>query len=123
MVIIFNYIYTVKICLTSINLKIMIARIWHGVVPESKADAYYNYMDETGFADYKKTPGFIDLKILRETRDGHSHYLILTFWESYDAIKKFAGENYTKAQYYPEDKEFLLEFEEFVRHYEVVTTN
>lgn len=97
----------------------MIARIWHGIVPEAKADAYYVYMDKTGFTNYRKTPGFIDLKVLRNTHDGLTHYLILTFWESFEAIERFTGKDYTKAQYYPEDKEFLIEFEEFVNHYEV----
>lgn len=97
----------------------MIARIWHGIVPEAKADAYFDYMDGTGFTNYKKTPGFIDLKVLRSNKEGLTHYLILTFWESYEAIRKFAGDDYTKAQYYPEDKEFLIEFEELVNHYEV----
>lgn len=37
-----------------------------------------------------------------------------------EAIKKFAGEDYEKARYYPEDKDYLLEFEEKVAHYEVM---
>lgn len=47
-------------------------------------------------------------------------FLILTFWESIESIKKFAGEDFEKARYYLEDKNYLLEFEEKVVHYEVV---
>ena len=48
------------------------------------------------------------------------HFITLTFWESYEAIKSFAGEELNAAKYYPEDKDFLLEFEPTVLHYEVV---
>ncbi len=44
-------------------------------------------------------------------------FLVLSYWESIDAIKKFAGEDYEKAKYYDEDKDFLLEFEPNVQHY------
>jgi len=101
----------------------MIARMWHGIVPEQKADPYHEYMDQTGFADYYKTPGFIDLKVLRNTQDGLTHYHILTFWEDYEAIRRFAGDDYTKAQYYPMDKEYLIELEELVSHYEVMNAS
>jgi hypothetical protein len=47
-------------------------------------------------------------------------FLLLTLWESVAAIKRFAGEEYEKARYYPEDKDFLIEMEPFVMHYEVV---
>jgi hypothetical protein len=41
-------------------------------------------------------------------------------WESFDAIRRFAGEDYEKAHYYPEDRDFLLELEPFVEHYDVL---
>jgi hypothetical protein len=37
-----------------------------------------------------------------------------------ESIKEFAGEDVEKAKYYPEDRDFLLEFESTVVHYEVV---
>jgi len=42
-------------------------------------------------------------------------------WESIAAIKQFAGDDYEKARYYPEDKDFLLELEPAVSHYEILT--
>ena len=41
-------------------------------------------------------------------------------WDSFEAIRRFAGEDYEKAHYYPEDREFLIELEPFVDHYEVL---
>jgi len=47
-------------------------------------------------------------------------FITLTFWKDRDSIKAFAGEDVEVAKYYPEDKDFLLEFEPKVVHYEVV---
>jgi heme-degrading monooxygenase HmoA len=98
----------------------MIARSWHGRVPESKADEYYAYLLRTGLADYASTPGNRGVRVLRRTSNGVTEYLLTTLWDSIDAIKAFAGEDYERARYYGEDDAFLLEREEFVTHYEVL---
>ncbi len=49
-----------------------------------------------------------------------THFITLTLWENWEAIKKFAGEDVSVAKYYEEDKDFLIEFEPTVVHYEVV---
>jgi heme-degrading monooxygenase HmoA len=98
----------------------MIARSWHGRVPESKGDAYYEYLLRTGIADYSSTPGNRGVRVIRRTSNGITEYLLTTMWDSLDAIKSFAGEDYERARYYPEDDDFLLEREEFVLHYEVL---
>jgi hypothetical protein len=46
--------------------------------------------------------------------------MTLTFWESLSAIRAFAGQDISVAKYYPQDREYLLEFEPAVLHYEVV---
>jgi hypothetical protein len=48
-----------------------------------------------------------------------AHFLTLTHWDSLKAIKAFAGEDISKAKYYPQDRDFLLEFEPTVEHYEL----
>lgn len=98
----------------------MIARIWHGVTPKSKADEYVEFLYKTGVKDYQATEGNLGTYVLRRIEGGQAHFLTLTFWDSVESIKKFAGEEYEKARYYPEDKDFLLEFEEKVTHYEVM---
>jgi heme-degrading monooxygenase HmoA len=80
----------------------MIVRMWHGRVPTSKAETYAKFTN-------------------LERREGDiTHFITLTFWEDLESIKGFAGEDVEAAKYYPEDKEFLLEFEPTVVHYEVV---
>ncbi|MDQ3744971.1 MAG: hypothetical protein M3444_11360 [Acidobacteriota bacterium] len=48
------------------------------------------------------------------------HFLLLTFWDSIEAIKRFAGEDAERARYYPADEEYLLEKEARATHYEVL---
>ena len=98
----------------------MIARTWHGRVPTSKADEYYQYLLRTGLADYTATPGNRGLQVLRRTDGEVTHYLLVTFWESLEAIKRFAGDDYQRARYYPEDDAYLLEREPLVTHYQVL---
>ncbi len=100
----------------------MLARLWHGITLTSKADEYFDYLNKTGVADYQATEGNLGVQILRRVEAEQTHFLILTFWESVDAIKKFAGEDYERARYYSEDQNFLLEFEENVIHYEVMSS-
>ena len=98
----------------------MIARLWHGITPRSKADEYLAYLNKTGLADYQATEGNLGVQLLRRIEGEQAHFLIITMWESLEAIKRFAGEDVEKARYYPEDQDILLEFEEKVIHYEVM---
>ncbi len=96
----------------------MIARIWHGMVPREKAEEYVDYVRRTGLTDYQQTTGNMGAYILHRHEDDKAHILTISFWDSIESIKRFAGEDYEKARYYPEDAEYLLEFEEKVVHYE-----
>lgn len=98
----------------------MIARIWHGIVPQEKAGSYYTYLKNTGLNDYRSMQGNMGLQVLRKDEDQQTHYVLITFWDSYESIRRFAGEKYERARYYPEDKAYLLELEPFVNHYELL---
>jgi heme-degrading monooxygenase HmoA len=98
----------------------MIVRMWHGGVPTGKALAYRRFLNERAIPDYRSIAGNISVHIL-ERQDGEiTHFITLTFWQGMESIKEFAGEEVTRAKYYPEDGDFLLEFEPEVVHYEVV---
>jgi heme-degrading monooxygenase HmoA len=99
----------------------MIARMWRGVVRREDADEYSEYIERTGIAEYKRTPGNQGVYFLRRDFDGDkSEFRTFTLWESLDAVKAFAGEDYEKAKYYPEDERYLLEQDPHVLHFEVV---
>ena len=99
----------------------MIARTWHGVTPAARADAYDAYLTRTGVRDCRATPGNLGVYVLRRIEGEQAHFLFISLWESYDAIRAFAGRDYQRAVYYPEDREYLLELEPQVTHYEVRT--
>jgi heme-degrading monooxygenase HmoA len=96
----------------------IITRIWHGVTKAEDSDEYLEYVIKTGIADYKNTEGNLGVEILRRIDGDKCHFWTVTKWDSYDSIKKFAGDNYEKARYYPEDEKYLLEFEPDVIHCE-----
>lgn len=98
----------------------MIARTWEGRVPAEKADAYHEYLLETGVEEYKSIPGNRGVHVLRRVEGDEAHFLLVTFWDSWDDIMAFAGEAVEKAKYYDEDEKFLLELVPTVTHYDVL---
>ena len=98
----------------------MIVRRWHGRVPTSKAQAYRSFLNERAIPDYQSVVGNISVHILERQEGEVTHFITMTFWENLAVIKGFAGHDPVVAKYYPEDRDFLLEFEPGVVHYEVV---
>lgn len=98
----------------------MISRTWHGRVPAAKADAYFQFLLRTGVPDYKSTPGNLGVFVHRRVEGDEAHFFLTTYWDSVESIKKFAGEQYHRARYYPEDDDYLLEKEPGVAHAEVL---
>ena len=100
----------------------MIMRAWHGVTPAAKADEYLDLMLGVAVPDYKAIPGNRGVYVLRRIEGADAHFLLLTLWDSADAIRQFAGEDIDKAKYYDFDKDYLLDLEPTVTHYEVFAT-
>ena len=69
-------------------------------------------------ADYKSVPGNLSVEVWRRIEGDVCHFWTVTKWDSFESIKKFAGDEVEKAKYYPEDKDYLLEFEPTVDHRE-----
>lgn len=97
----------------------MIARIWRGITLKEKADDYLAYLHETGLRDYAKTPGNCGVTTLRRDQGEHCEIMLISLWDSMDAVRAFAGENPDRSVYYPEDDQYLLQMEPLVRHYDV----
>jgi heme-degrading monooxygenase HmoA len=98
----------------------MIARTWHGVTAAAQADEYLAYLNRTGVPDLQGTEGNQGVFVLRRIEGDQAHFLLISLWESYDVIRRFAGEDPERARYYPQDPDFLLELEPTVTHYEVL---
>jgi heme-degrading monooxygenase HmoA len=101
----------------------MIARIWHGKTSAEKFDTYTDFLKQVAIPDYQKTEGFMGLTFLRQIQNNEGHFNLITFWENLEVIKNFAGQDFEKAKYYPEDESFLLEFEEKVKYHEVFASS
>jgi heme-degrading monooxygenase HmoA len=97
----------------------MVGRIWRGAVRPGDADEYAQYIVNTGVAGYRQTAGNLGVTMLRRELDDRVEFLILTLWESLEAVKAFAGEDYEKAVYYPEDDRYLIERDERTSHWQV----
>lgn len=100
----------------------MIARIWHGWTRGDNADAYENLLKEeifAGIAD-KEIPGYKGIRLLRRTVDGEEDEFVTIMWfDSWQAVKQFAGEDYEQAVVPPKARALLSKFDQRSQHYEV----
>ena len=99
----------------------MIARIWKGAVRQQDGDAYARYMRDTGLAEYAGTPGNRGAWMLRRDLDDRTEFVMFTLWDSLEAVRSFAGDDYETAVFYPEDDRFLVERDLTATHYQVDT--
>jgi heme-degrading monooxygenase HmoA len=97
----------------------MIARLWHGRTPRDKADSYVEYLKKTGVCDQTSIEGNRGEYVFHRIEGDIAHFIVLSLWDSWDAVRRFAGQDPEKAVYYPEDGEYLLEMPPDIEHYEV----
>jgi len=98
----------------------VVVRTWRGATRAADADAYAEYIDTTGIAALAGTPGNEGVQMWRRVEGDRAEFVVVSWWESREAIVAFAGEDIERAVFYPEDDRFLVEREETVAHYEVV---
>ena len=98
----------------------MIARMWRGWVETAKVAGYVDYIERTGLAGYRGTPGNLGAQMWsRDLGDGRTEVTTVSWWESVDDIRGFAGDDIGRAVFYPEDDAFLVDRETTVTHHEV----
>jgi heme-degrading monooxygenase HmoA len=96
----------------------MIFRKWTGRIRTGDRAAYVAYIVETGLADYASTPGNRGYQMVtRDLGDGATEVSTMSWWDSMDSIRGFAGDEPERARYYPEDDAFLVERPEHVEHH------
>ncbi len=100
----------------------MIARVWQGRTRPGMGKAYYAYLEKTGLKEYRGTEGFKDVIVLTREIGEETEYVLITLWDSMEAVKCFAGPEPERAVYYPEDEHYFPESERtpYVKHYEVL---
>jgi hypothetical protein len=96
-----------------------ILREWRAEIKRALSDEYVEYISSTGLKDYRNTKGNLGSMIaVREIDAQRTEVITLSLWESWDAIRAFAGDPPDQARYYPEDDRFLLTRPSTVKHYE-----
>lgn len=100
----------------------MIARIWRGATEVRDAQAYVEYLRETGLKEYEETEGNRGAWILWREVDGRAEFLTVSLWDSRRSIQAFAGDDIDRAVFYPQDDRYLVDRELSVTHYEVATS-
>lgn len=97
----------------------MIARHWRGWTEPQNADPYERLLKETVLPGLRKIPGYRGGYVLRFEADGETEFVVINFFDSLDAVKSFAGPDYTVAVFEPEARRLLSKIEPIARHYEV----
>ncbi len=97
----------------------MIARLWYGSTRAEDADAYVDYLERTGVAAHRATPGNRGSLVLRRAREDRADFVVLSLWESEEAIARFAGEEIGRAIYFPEDERYLIVRRDEIDHYDI----
>ncbi len=96
----------------------MIARIWRGTTRRDDSAAYLAYLEQTGVRECRATPGNLGVQIFHQPVKDGTRFTFISMWENEAVIHAFAGEDISRAVYYPEDRRFLLELEPTVEHHE-----
>jgi heme-degrading monooxygenase HmoA len=99
--------------------KTMVAREWKGRVPAARADEYYGYLMDAGVKKMRSIPGNLGVQAMRRREGDAVEYTVISYWESRDAIKRFAGEDIEKPHHLPKDPDYLIELPKRVLHYDV----
>jgi heme-degrading monooxygenase HmoA len=100
----------------------MIARMWRGVTRAEDAHAYAEYMGGSGGQALAHTPGNRGVYMLRRIVGESAEFVMISLWDSEDAIRAFAGDDICAAVFFPDDDRYLTDRERTVSHYEVVET-
>ncbi len=96
-----------------------IARTWRGRTRAADADAYTRYLEESGVRALRATPGNERVLVLRRIDGDEAEFWVISLWGDMESISAFAGEDPTRARYFPEDERYLLEMTPDVVHYEI----
>lgn len=99
----------------------MVARIWHGWTTVDNADSYEALLKSEVFPSIaaKNVQGYRGVRLLRRPTGDEIEFITLMMFESWEAVKEFAGEDFEKAYVPPRARELLSRFDEYSQHYEV----
>ena len=99
----------------------MIARIWRGRTKKENADEYWKFLTCNAEEDCRKTEGNRGVSVYKRITSDYAEFMFISFWESIDVIRNYAGEDIDRAHYFPEDLKYVIDPPSHVEHFEVVS--
>jgi hypothetical protein len=103
---------------TDTRLRPKIARIWRGRTTAANADEYARYLHEHGFKPLVKKA--LGVQLFRDDRADESHFVTISYWESVEAMSRFAGPDPRRIHHLERDAEFLIELPQSVEILEII---
>ena len=97
-----------------------IARIWRGRTTRARADEYEPYLREAGIRPLEEKA--LGVQMFREDREAESEFVTISWWESVEAMSRFAGSDPRRIHHLPRDAEFLIELPEAVQVLRIVAS-
>lgn len=98
----------------------MIARIWHGWTPRDRADAYEALLRAEVLPGIHRVPGYHGAHLLRRSAGDEEEFVTITYFDSLDAVREFAGEDHEVAVVPEKARRLLSHFDQRSAHYEVL---
>jgi heme-degrading monooxygenase HmoA len=100
--------------------KFMVSRHWTGTAKKERAEEYILHFQNDTFKQLETIAGFVSAQILkREVKEG-IEFLVITNWQSIDAIRQFAGDQTDTAVVPQLVQDIMTRYDQKVRHYEVI---
>ncbi len=98
----------------------MIARVWTARTTPAQASGYAEHLRAHVLPALRQVSGYAGMKFLQRTLPGAVEVVVVTFWQSMEAVRRFAGDDPERAVVVEEAAALLTDFDRRVRHYEVV---
>jgi heme-degrading monooxygenase HmoA len=102
-------------------MKPAIARIWRGRTTRERADEYEKYLRKHGIEPLEKKA--LGVQLFREDRAAESEFVTISYWESVEAMSRFAGKDPRRIHHLERDAEFLIELPDGVQVLEIVSAS
>ena len=100
----------------------MISRVWHGWTTRENADAYQDSLTAEVLPGIHRVQGYRGAYLLRRDAGDEVEFVTITLFDDLDAVRRFAGEDYTIAVIHEPARRLLTRFDERSTHYETVLT-
>lgn len=100
----------------------MISRIWHGWTKLADAETYEEMLRADILPGIHRVPGYRGAYMLRRDAGAEVEFVTITMFEDMDAVKQFAGADYTRAVIHPDAVKLLTHYDEHSAHYATIAS-